>query len=216
MSTITKANEVLPDFLQELKEKYSGMEIEEAETLPTMAKIRLAEFPKRYQEASFDNYQLYGTEAQQERQRRLIQHFREQKSVILYGNNGTGKTHLAFASMRESILKGQSCKYVSLLDLIDEIKLSFSSNITIRVIEKYVFYDYLIIDEMDKSYGTQTDFLSIFRIMNGRYNEMRQTTLITNAGKENVIDIIGRSTYERIVEDGTAFHMDWDSFRKPK
>nr|WP_319775988.1 ATP-binding protein [uncultured Sphaerochaeta sp.] len=219
MEEFKTSKEDFPQLIERLKKENKTEEKHEPIgfiTREMLVDMEIAKFPKRYQEASFEAYRFYGTPEQQERQRKLVHFLEKGKSVVMYGNNGTGKTMLAFASMRDKIVKGMSTKYISLLDLIDEIKETFNTGVsTLRIIEKYIGYDYLVIDEMDKSYGTPTEFINIFRIVNGRYMEEKPIVLITNASKLDVIAIVGRSSYERIVEDGTAVLMDWDSYRKP-
>lgn len=209
-------------FIDEMKTKYEAMETIEDDKavakdldLPiTLTSLRLAQFPQRYKDSSFDSYLFYGTEEQRATQKRLVECLRRGLPVVMYGNNGTGKTHLAYSAMREQILMGNEAVYASLTDIVDEIKLGFSDNIpTSRIVDKYVGYDYLVIDEMDKSYGSPTEFLNIFKIVNGRYMAKRPTVLISNASKEDVMEIVGKSSFERIGEDGLAVHMDWPSFR---
>lgn len=215
----TKAN--FRNIIDELKRKYQedpmpedGTPATVAPVTITLSELRISHFPERYKDATFEGYRFYGTEAQQAAQGRLVECLRRGLPVVMYGNNGTGKTHLAYASMRNQILQGKEAVYASLTDIIDEIKQGFSENIpTARIVDKYVGYDYLVIDEMDKSYGTQTEFLNIFKIVNGRYMTKRPTVLISNASKDDVMAIVGKSSFERIGEDGIAVYMDWKSFR---
>ncbi len=209
------------NFIGELKRKYQENQVPEdgkpatvASVPITLEELRISHFPERYKDASFDGYLFYGTDAQKAAQRRLVECLRRGLPVVMYGNNGTGKTHLAYASMRNQILQGKEAVYASLTDIIDEIKQGFSENIpTARIVDKYIGYDYLVIDEMDKSYGSTTEFLNIFKIINGRYMTKRPTVLISNASKDDVMEIVGKSSFERIAEDGVVAFMDWPSYR---
>jgi len=209
------------NFIGELKRKYQENQVPEdgkpatvASVPITIEELRISHFPERYKDASFDGYLFYGTDAQKAAQRRLVECLRRGLPVVMYGNNGTGKTHLAYASMRNQILQGKEAVYASLTDIIEEIKQGFGNNVpTSRILDKYICYDYLVIDEMDKAYGSPTEFLNIFKIVNGRYMAKLPTVLISNASKEDVMEIVGKSSFERIGEDGIAVHMDWPSFR---
>jgi len=207
--------------IENLKRKYEESPVPEDGTAAiiapvsiTLEELRLSRFPERYKDVTFESYRFYGTVEQQDRQRKLINHLRRGKSVVMYGNNGTGKTMLAFCAIREQILLGREAVYASMAGIVDEIKQGFSDNIaSSRIVDKYIGYDYLVIDEMDKAYGTPTEFLSIFKIINGRYVTRRPTVLISNASDSEVIDIIGKSSFERVVEDGAKVNMNWESYR---
>ena len=207
--------------IENLKRKYEESPVPEDGTAAiiapvsiTLEELRLSRFPERYKDVTFESYRFYGTVEQQDRQRKLIDHLRRGKSVVMYGNNGTGKTMLAFCAIREQILLGSEAVYASMADIVDEVKQGFSDNIaSSRIVDKYIGYDYLVIDEMDKAYGTPTEFLSIFKIINGRYVTRRPTVLISNASDSEVIDIIGKSSFERVVEDGAKVNMNWESYR---
>lgn len=188
---------------------------------------QLAAIPKRFVDSTFDNYELSEDCEIAAKQIKILEALRSNGSVVLYGRNGTGKTRLAFAAVRFQIELGKSARYMVSLELFDEIRQAFNEHSVTRIIEKYACFDYLVIDEVDKSYGSATEVINLFRIVNERYNRLLPTLMITNAGRNDeikdgvlikgVINSIGRSTYERLVEgDGKAFEMDWDSYRRRK
>jgi DNA replication protein DnaC len=185
----------------------------------------MKQIPLRFRDASFDNYEFYGTDEQQARQHKLIESLKAARSLVLYGNNGTGKTRLAFASMKNQVLQGKTVMYATFMEIMDEVHKAFGGDSEVgRIVTKYANYDYLVVDEIDKSYGSKSELINLFRIVNQRYNDKLPTVLITNAGEKDeekdgdirfgVIKSVGRSSYERIVEDGTAVLMDWESYRK--
>lgn len=177
----------------------------------------LARFPKRYADASFDNYILYSDEPSRVAQQHTIDCLRSGNSLVMYGKNGTGKTRLAYSFLREKILEGKKCKYILAPELFDEIRNTYSKesyDTSVALVDRYSQYDHLVIDELDKTFGTKAEFIGLYRIINARYNDLKPTVIMTNADDATVIDIVGRSCYERLIEyPGTAVKMEWKSFR---
>lgn len=179
---------------------------------------RLAAIPKRFADSTFDDYEISNDPVVQRTQKRLIEALKCGIPVVMYGNNGTGKTRLAFASYRHQVEQGRQAFYMTASEFFDRVKAAFGDKGMTEVIKGYVAYDYLIIDEVDKSYGSPTEFIALSRLVDYRYLELKPTVLIANADNKKesdkyVINVCGRSTYERIVEDGTAFYMNWESYR---
>ena len=61
----------------------------------------MASVPPRFKDATFETY-----EYQTEKQLKVLDFLRLGKSAIIYGSNGTGKTHLAYASCKHQIAQG--------------------------------------------------------------------------------------------------------------
>ena len=193
-------NRVVTDAEYE-KQKYEEAERQRAEFIRT----RLKQIPKRYEHETFDTYQG---------QNLLKDYMKTGGSLIIYGSNGTGKTHLAFASIRYQIEQGKEAFYVLAADFFNEIKQSFANGSTHKVIQDYTRYDYLVIDEIDKSYGSQTEFNYMYLLINKRYNDMVPTVLITNAKKADLVDVIGSSVLDRIAGDGKVKELSGKSYRR--
>lgn len=206
------------DRIEQIESENEGkVKADEGRASQEVINKQLSAFPARFRDSTFDNYILSDNEQSRAKQVGLIKQLKSGNSVVMYGNNGTGKTHLAFASLRHQILLGKFCKYILAPELYDEVKNSFNTNSTQRVISEYSSYDYLVVDEVDKSFGSATEFISLYRIINRRYENLLPTVLITNAGKEVLVDVIGNSSFERVTEfPGGKLFMDWESHRRKR
>jgi len=73
-----------------------------------------------------------------------------------------------------------------------------------------------VIDEVDKTYGSNTEFVAMYRIINRRHEEMLHTVLITNANRVGLQDVLGSSVLDRLGGDGKIIELKGDSYRAKK
>ncbi len=165
--------------------------------------------PPRFENARFDNYIC-----ETEKQRKAVKWLETGKSAVIYGANGIGKTHLAYASCFHQAQQGKRPFYTLAFDLFTEIKQSFSKGNTLDIVKKYAGYEYLVVDEVDKTYASETDFVYFFSIVNERYNFLRPTVLIANSA--NMSEVSGKSSFDRIASEGRVIYLDGDNFRQKK
>ncbi len=142
----------------------------------------------------------------------------EQKaSMILAGKVGTGKTLLANA-MIESLVDTKQCRIVRVINLIRRLKETWSresEQTETDVIDWYVGLDLLIIDEVGVQFGSDTERMFIFDIIDGRYNAMKPTVIISNLDVNGIKEVIGERAIDRLREDGgKLIAFDWESQRK--
>lgn len=141
--------------------------------------------------------------------------------LILFGNKGTGKSHLSCAVAEAAIQQHHSALFITADDIIDDVKSGFTENSSSKAkINMYTRPDLLIIDEIvagidDK--GTRT----LAKILNQRYSQKRSTFIITNlamvADKDNPITLstlIGERIIDRLRETNKALKFTGESFRK--
>lgn len=170
---------------------------------------QLSQIPPRFTGKTFGNYKT-----QKPEHREVISHLKSGRSAIVYGGNGVGKTHLAFAAIRHQIEAGVSSRYVLAFDFFTEVKRSFRDDSTDAVLKRYATAGYLVIDEVDKAFGSQTEFVYLYSLVNERYNRMLPTVLITNADEADLVSVIGASTLSRVAGDGAIIELKGEDYRQ--
>lgn len=137
-------------------------------------------------------------------------------SLILTGKVGTGKTMLGCAAIN-AIIESRSCRMVKMIDMFREIKETWrrDSEITeLDLIRRYSRLDLLVIDEAGVNYDSDTEKMFIFDIIDGRYQEMKPTIVITNLGIQELSQVMGERVIDRLRDGGgEAVAFDWESGR---
>lgn len=139
------------------------------------------------------------------------------KSLIVCGSVGTGKTHLASSAVNQIVNNGKICKLVKIIDLIRQFKSTWSKDSDSTeegFLDYYTKIPALIIDEVGVQFGSDTEKMIIFDIIDGRYNNMLPTALISNLALPDVRELIGERAIDRMREDGgVVVAMSWESHR---
>jgi DNA replication protein DnaC len=126
-------------------------------------------------------------------------------NIVMCGGVGTGKTMLACAAVNALIAKGKRCKIIKLIDLIRELKDTWrrgAETNEIKLIKQYSNLDLLVLDEVGLQFDSDTEKLFIFDVIDGRYQNMLPTMLISNLDITGVKQAIGERVVDRLREDG--------------
>lgn len=169
----------------------------------------LSSVPKRYINSTFSNY-LCDTD----KQKAIVAYLKQGKSAIIYGSNGTGKTHLAYACCFHQISQNKTAKYILAFDFFNEIRDSFDTHTSNDIVMQYAKYDYLVIDEVDKTQGTAMEFAYLYSLINRRYNDIKPTVLVTNSKPDELKVIVGASVIDRIGSDGKIIELSGENYRQ--
>jgi DNA replication protein DnaC len=182
-----------------------------------------AAIPKRFLNRTFDNYEA--TTQQQQLalniSRHYANHFSERLEngggLILQGQPGTGKTHLACAIANQVITNGASARFTTVMQLVRAIRATWkrdSAQTEDAVLQSIIDYDLLIIDEIGVQYETESEKLILFDVLNGRYENEKPTILLTNLVGNELNACIGERNVDRIQEGGgTTISFTWGSYR---
>lgn len=180
--------------------------------------------PPRFQGASFESYQPGNPQAQKmldmlrEYAARFEQHRALGLSLILCGKTGTGKTHLACSVLRALAFEHGICgKYCTAYRAVQEIRASYkSSEVTeLQILKEFIRPELLVLDEIGVQYGTDSEQLLLFSLLNGRYEELKPTIVISNLSLDEVTHYLGDRVYDRLRENGGGvLAFDWGSWRQ--
>ncbi len=170
--------------------------------------------PEKYRNAGFKNFEL--TEKKTAAFNRVLKFAKEPRNtwLLLLGENGTGKTHLAHAVLK--MTGGIFREFDDIaIDMQDAQKRSGEG--MKKVISKYAAAPMLVIDEVDKVNPTagRINWLNI--ILRKRYNDMLPLVLCGNIDLETLCSRIDQSgkhaLKDRIDEVGEVVLCNWESYR---
>lgn len=138
-------------------------------------------------------------------------------NLIACGSVGVGKTHLASSAVNQIVRSGKTCRIIKIIDLIRQFKSTWdkSNEATEKdFLDFYTKIPALIIDEVGVQFGSDTEKMVVFDIIDGRYNNMLPTVLISNLAIDGVKELIGDRAIDRMREDGgNVIAMKWESHR---
>lgn len=137
------------------------------------------------------------------------------RSLILLGNPGTGKTHLACATLRVFRDQGYTGLYTTVERMIQMIRATWSSGESeAAVIRRFVDVDLLVLDEVGVQTGSDNEKKLLFSVLNGRYENVKPTLLMGNETVAGFKAYLGERVIDRLREnDGRALVFSGQSFR---
>jgi DNA replication protein DnaC len=108
---------------------------------------------------------------------------RDGTGLLIIGQIGTGKTHLAVGITKELILKGIPCLFYDYRELLKQIQNSYNAAVQtteLDVLRPVFETDVLVLDELGAVKPTEWVWDTVSLILNTRYNDNRTTIITTN------------------------------------
>ncbi|TYQ19893.1 UNVERIFIED_ORG: DNA replication protein DnaC [Zoogloea ramigera] len=137
--------------------------------------------------------------------------------LILCGDVGTGKTHLAVGVAHVVLEQGGQAVFTSVMRAVRSVKETYAkgnSKTEAQAIADLVEPDLLILDEVGVQHGSDTEKLVLFEIINGRYEAGRPTIVISNLAIKLLEEYLGARAFDRLREGGGQLVVcDWESYR---
>src|SRR3954462_15771116 len=152
-----------------------------------------ANIPKRYLHCSFDNFSAYNPSLERalEQARRVPERFpfannlREQgRGLLLEGQPGVGKTHLAVAVLKQVMeTSGARGLFYDTRDLLRVIRSTYDPSIRtteLEILRPVMTADLLVLDDLGAEKTSEWVEETMNLIVNTRYNERRLTIFTSN------------------------------------
>ncbi len=194
-----------------------------AEEARSLAKFGQLCIPPRFRGKQIETYEAT-TDAQirkkkffEDYAKNLAEYIRQGRSIIMTGRPGTGKTHLACALLEVAQKQGFTGLFTSVAKIVRKVRETWRdrSQSEDETIQAFIGVDLLVIDEVGVQSGSDNEQQILFAVINGRYEEMRPTIVISNLDLDGVGAYLGERVFDRLRENGgRALKFDWDSKRK--
>ena len=183
---------------------------------------------RRFVEKRFENFSLYGEH--QDRQAKILAYaktfaedfarHRETGTWLLFvGNTGTGKGHLCAAIINRITQSGRSALFTKTPRLLREIKDTFTRDSEVTqsdILRSMAELDLLVIDEVGVQFGTDTERMILYEVLDLRYEAMLPVILTSNIRNLKTLEkLLGERIIDRLFEgDSRILFFDWESYRR--
>jgi DNA replication protein DnaC len=179
--------------------------------------LTLAKLPRNKLLTDFDIKRLPGLSSstlQRLSEGNFIDHY---ENVIIFGNPGTGKTHLSIGLAREWCLSGRRVYYTSAASLVQQLlqaKLALKLD---QFIKKMDSFEVLLIDDISYLPYDRQETDVLFTLLSARY-EMRSVLITSNCPfvQWNTIfkdEMTTAATVDRLVHHSTILELNAESYR---
>jgi DNA replication protein DnaC len=183
---------------------------------------------RRFAGKTFENFRLYGD--RRDRQEKILAHVRSFANdfarhldagtwLLFVGNTGTGKGHLCAAIINRIIQAGWSALFTKTPRLLREIKETFNRDTEVtqsEILRRMGALDLLIIDEVGVQFGTDTERMILYEVLDLRYEAMLPVILTSNVRNLKTLEkLLGERIIDRLFEgESRILFFDWESYRR--
>lgn len=171
----------------------------------------------RFRGCTFDNFLTDGGDAGKTRAlsicrgyaEKFAEHYRQGRALMLLGEIGNGKTHLACAILQHIVREEQATGLIVTAEaIIQGVTDSFRQNAShtkSQLLQELAEVDLLVIDEVGMHTPRQgRDFAPglLHEVIDWRYQLVLPTVLVSNQTRERLPEFIGPRAADRLRENG--------------
>ena len=131
--------------------------------------------------------------------------FSEKKnSLLIFGNVGSGKTHLSAAIANDFTSKGIPTLFGTFIEHLEHIKSEFDSARANAYLSDMKTMTVLVIDDLGKEKKTEWSQQVLFDVINYRYEHMLPVIITTNFDASELANYVGHPIWSRLYEMSNA------------
>jgi len=197
--------------------RIAELELLDRERRATDRRIRQARFPVTKSLDSFDFLAIPTLNKSMVLELARSEFLLRRENVLLLGNSGTGKTHIALALGLAACQHGHRVRFTTAAALVNELMEARDERKLLRYQKQMASYELLIIDELGFVPLSKTGAELLFEMLSQRY-ERNSTMLTSNLPFAEWTEILGSERLTGALLDRFTHHvhireMNGDSFR---
>ncbi len=197
--------------------RMAELELLDRERRATERRIRQAKFPITKSLDSFDFLAMPTLNKAMVLELARCEFLARRENVLLLGNSGTGKTHIALALGLAACQQGYRVRFTTAAALVHELIEARDERKLLRFQKQIASYELLIVDELGFVPLSKTGAELLFEMLSQRY-ERGSTMLTSNLPFAEWTEILGSERLTGALLDRLTHHvhileMNGDSFR---
>lgn len=143
--------------------------------------------------------------------------------LILRGQPGTGKNHLASAIAKSVLARGMTVLNATEYEIVQRLRAGWNAPRgaetvgEMALIREFAALDLLIIDEVGRSWRRRDggEPLELFHVIDARYRTLKPTLVISNLARDALRAAMGEAAFDRLRQGGgRLIDFDWPSYRR--
>lgn len=183
-------------------------------------RIKEAKLPERKLLADFDFAFQASLDKRQIMELATLSFATRRQGVVIAGNSGTGKSHIAKALLLIGCRKNFRCRYVTASAMLRELLASLADNSLDQKLKRFLSPEILLIDEVGFDRLEQHDARNaclFHKVIDGRYCK-GSTILTTNIDFKQLGDYLGdpvitAATVDRMIHHSVIINIQGPSWR---